>query len=171
MATVSHVGADEIQHQIGSGGMAPVFLATDTRTGHEVALKLLFIDNDHDGRQILDMERGGATLQEQFGRGCRYVPAVDEFGVEGPYFFIAMEHLAGRNLSEVIGAGPLAPARAVKIGIQLCEFLEAADTFTGTLDGRNVHSFLHGDRSRGTSGCSPTTRSRSSTSASRRRCR
>ena len=83
------------------------------------------------------------TLQEQFGRGCRYVPAVYEFGVEGPYFFIAMEHLAGRNLSEVIGAGPLAPARAVKIGIQLCEFLEAADTFTGTLDGREVHSFLH----------------------------
>jgi serine/threonine-protein kinase len=145
MATISHVGAYEIQHQIGSGGMAPVFLATDTRTGHEVALKLLFIDNDHDGRQILDMERGGATLQEQFGHGCRYVPAVYEFGVEGPYFFIAMEHLAGRNLSEVIGAGPLAPARAVKIGIQLCEFLEAADTFTGTLDGRNVHSFLHGD--------------------------
>ena len=28
MATVSHVGAYEIQHQIGSGGMAPVFLAT-----------------------------------------------------------------------------------------------------------------------------------------------
>jgi hypothetical protein len=145
MATVSHVGAYEIQHQIGSGGMAPVFLATDTRTGRDVALKLLFIDNDHDGRQILDMERGGATLQEQFGRGCRYVPAVYEFGVEGPYFFIAMEHLAGRNLSEVIGAGPLPAARAIKIAIQLCEFLEAADTFTGTLDGRNVHSFLHGD--------------------------
>ena len=111
MATVSHVGAYEIQHQIGSGGMAPVFLATDTRTGRQVALKLLFIDNDHEGQQILEMERGGATLQEQFGRSCRYVPAVYEHGVEGPYFFIAMEHLAGRNLSEVIAAGPL-PAGA-----------------------------------------------------------
>ena len=145
MATVSHVGAYEIQHQIGSGGMAPVFLATDTRTRRQVALKLLFIDNDHDGRQILDMERGGATLQEQFGRGCHYVPAVYEYGLEGPYFFIAMEHLGGRNLSEVIGEGPLPAERAVKIAVQLCEFLEAADTFTGTLDGRNVHSFLHGD--------------------------
>jgi eukaryotic-like serine/threonine-protein kinase len=145
MATVSHVGAYEIQHQIGSGGMAPVFLATDTRTGRQVALKLLFIDNDHEGQQILEMERGGATLQEQFGRSCRYVPAVFEHGVEGPYFFIAMEYLAGRNLSEVIGAGPLPADRALKIGIQLCEFLEAADSFTGTLDGRTVHSFLHGD--------------------------
>src|SRR5687768_9000144 len=145
MATVSHVGAYEIQHQIGSGGMAPVFLATDTRTGREVALKLLFIDNDHEGQQILEMERGGATLQEQFGRSCRYVPAVFEHGIEGPYFFIAMEHLSGRNLSEVISAGPLPAARAARIATQLCEFLEAADTFTGTLDGRNVHSFLHGD--------------------------
>jgi serine/threonine protein kinase len=145
MATVSHVGAYEIQHQIGSGGMAPVFLATDTRTGCQVALKLLFIDNDHEGQQILEMERGGATLQEQFGRNCRYVPKVFEHGVEGPYFFIAMEYLAGRNLSEVIAAGPLPADRALKIGIQLCEFLEAADSFTGTLDGRTVHSFLHGD--------------------------
>ena len=145
MATVSHVGAYEIQHQIGSGGMAPVFLATDTRTGRQVALKLLFIDNDHEGQQILEMERGGATLQEQFGQSCRYVPAVYEHGVEGPYFFIAMEYLAGRNLSEFIGAGALTADRALKIGIQLCEFLEAADSFTGTLDGRTVHSFLHGD--------------------------
>jgi serine/threonine protein kinase len=145
MATVSHVGAYEIQHQIGSGGMAPVFLATDTRTGLQVALKLLFIDHDQEGQQILEMERGGATLQEQFGRSCRYVPAVFEHGVEGPYFFIAMEYLAGRNLSEVIAAGPLPGDRTLKIGIQLCEFLEAADRFTGTLDGRTVHSFLHGD--------------------------
>ena len=145
MATVSHVGAYEIQHQIGSGGMAPVFLATDTRSGQQVALKLLFIDNDNEGQQILAMERGGASLQEQFGRSCHYVPAVFEHGVEGPYFFIAMEHLGGRNLSEVIGAGPLPADRALKIAIQLCEFLEAADTFTGTLDGREVHSFLHGD--------------------------
>lgn len=145
MATVSHVGAYEIQHQIGSGGMAPVFLATDTRTGRQVALKLLFIDNDQEGQQILEMERGGASLQEQFGRSCHYVPAVYEHGVEGPYFFIAMEHLSGRNLSEVIGGGPLPASRALTIAIQLCEFLEAADTFTGTLDGREVHSFLHGD--------------------------
>lgn len=145
MATVSHVGAYEIQHQIGSGGMAPVFLATDTRSGRQVALKLLFIDNDQEGQQILEMERGGASLQEQFGRSCHYVPAVYEHGVEGPYFFIAMEHLSGRNLSEVIGGGPLPASRALTIAIQLCEFLEAADTFTGTLDGREVHSFLHGD--------------------------
>lgn len=145
MATVSHVGAYEIQHQIGSGGMAPVFLATDTRTGRQVALKLLFIDNDQEGQQILEMERGGASLQEQFGRSCHYVPAVYEHGLEGPYFFIAMEHLSGRNLSEVIGGGPLPSSRALTIAIQLCEFLEAADTFTGTLDGREVHSFLHGD--------------------------
>jgi serine/threonine protein kinase len=145
MPTVSHVGAYEIVHQIGSGGMAPVFLAVDTRTGLQVALKLLFIDSDRDGQQILEMESGGARLQEQFSRGCRYVPAVYECGTEGQYFYIAMEHLSGQNLSEAISAGPLPAGRAARIATQLCEFLEAADSFTGTLDGREVHSFLHGD--------------------------
>ncbi len=61
------------------------------------------------------------------------------------YFFIAMEYLEGRNLSEVIGEGPLPPARAVHIASQICEFLQAAETFDRTLDGRTFNLLLHGD--------------------------
>jgi len=56
-----------------------------------------------------------------------------------------MEYLDGRNLSEILAAGALAPDRAVGIAIQLCHFLEAAHGFESTIDGRQLRSLLHGD--------------------------
>ena len=144
--TVFHrVGRYEIHEEIGRGGMAVVFLATDTLTNQRVALKLVSVDPDRDGQQVLEAERWGATLQEEFCRESRFVPTVYEHGTEGPYFFIAMEHLPGRNLSEVIGSGPLPAERAVHIATQLCEFLQAANAFERTLDGRKFSRLLHGD--------------------------
>jgi serine/threonine protein kinase len=144
--TVFHrVGRYEIHEEIGRGGMAVVFLATDTLTNQRVALKLVSVDADRDGQQVLEAERWGATLQEEFCRESRFVPTVYEHGTEGPYFFIAMEHLPGRNLSEVIGSGPLPAERAVHIATQLCEFLQAANAFERTLDGRKFSRLLHGD--------------------------
>jgi len=146
MTTVFHrLGAYEIIQQIGSGGMAVVFLATDTRTGQRVALKLVSMEDDQDGREIIEAERLGARLQEAFCRVSRYVPTVYEYGTQGKYFFIAMEYLEGRNLSDVIGGGPLASDRAARVAIQLCEFLEAAVDFKMTLDGKERSSLLHGD--------------------------
>ena len=146
MTTVFHrIGRYEIHDQIGRGGMAVVFLATDTETNQRVALKLVSIEADRDGQQVLEAERWGATLQEEFCRESRYVPAVYAHGTHGQYFFIAMEYLEGRNLSEVIGEGPLPPARAVHIASQICEFLQAAETFDRTLDGRTFNLLLHGD--------------------------
>ncbi len=146
MTTVFHrLGAYEILHQIGSGGMAVVFLATDTRTDRRVALKLVSIEEDQDGREIIEAERLGARLQEAFCGVSRYVPTVYEYGIQGKYFFIAMEYLEGRNLSDVIGGGALPADRAARIAIQLCEFLEAAVSFKMTLDGKERSSLLHGD--------------------------
>ena len=146
MTTVFHrVGAYKILHQVGSGGMAAVFLATDTRTNRRVALKLVSIEDDNDGRQIIEAERLGTKLQEAFCRVSRYVPTVFEYGTQDKYFFIAMEYLDGQNLSDVISAGALSPERAAHVAIQLCEFLEAAIAFTVTLDGEKRGPLLHGD--------------------------
>jgi tRNA A-37 threonylcarbamoyl transferase component Bud32/tetratricopeptide (TPR) repeat protein len=146
MTTVFHsVGRYEIHDEIGRGGMAVVFRATDTQTNRQVALKLVSIERDRDGQQVLEAEQWGAKLQEEFCRASRYVPTVFEHGTHGKYFFIAMEHLPGRNLSEVIGEGPLPAERAVRVAIQLCEFLEDAAKFEGTLDGRTFNLLLHGD--------------------------
>jgi len=146
MPTVFHkVGRYEIHEQIGRGGMAAVFLATDTDTNRQVALKLVSIETDRDGQQVLEAERWGAKLQEEFCRESRYVPTVYEHGTNGQYFFIAMEYLPGRNLSEIISEGPMPVARAVRVAVQLCEFLETADAFERTLDGRQFNLLLHGD--------------------------
>ncbi|HET7221090.1 MAG TPA: serine/threonine-protein kinase [Vicinamibacterales bacterium] len=146
MTTVFHrVGRYEIHEQIGRGGMAVVFLATDTLTDKRVALKLVAIESDRDGREILEAEQFGAKLQEEFCRESRYVPAVYEHGTDGKYFFIAMEYLGGRNLSDVIGEGPLSAVRAVRVASQLCEFLQDAAAFERTLDGRPFTRLLHGD--------------------------
>jgi serine/threonine protein kinase len=146
MSTVfNRVGRYEIHEQIGRGGMAVVFLATDTLTAQKVALKLVSIETDRDGQEVLEAERWGAKLQEEFCRESQYVPAVYEHGTDGRYFFIAMEYLGGRNLSEVINEGPLPAPRAVRIATQLCDFLQAADAFERMLDGRRFNLLLHGD--------------------------
>jgi serine/threonine protein kinase len=139
------VGPYEIVHEIGRGGMAVVFFATDSRDGRRVALKLVPAGTDRDAQEVLEAERWGAKLQEQFCRISQNVPVVYEHGTEGGYFYIAMEYLDGRNLSEILTAGALAPDRAVNIAIQLSHFLEAAHGFESTIDGRNLHSLLHGD--------------------------
>jgi tetratricopeptide (TPR) repeat protein len=146
MTTVfQRVGPYEILQEIGRGGMAAVFLATDTRTGRRVALKLVPTGIDREAREILEAECWGAKLQEQFCRGSGHVPVVYEHGTEWGYFYIAMEYLEGLNLSEVIAGGPLTSERAAGIASQLCQFLEAAHGFEVTIDGRPLRSLLHGD--------------------------
>ena len=146
MTTVfQRLGPYEIVEEIGRGGMAAVFLATDTRTNQRVALKLVPTGSDREAREILDAEQWGAKLQEQFCRVSRHVPAVYEHGLTSGYFYLAMEYLDGRNLSEIISGGPLPPTRASGIAVQLCDFLEAAHGFEATIDGRKLRSLLHGD--------------------------
>lgn len=139
------VGPYEIVHEIGRGGMAVVFFATDSRDGRPVALKLVPTGPDPDTQEVLEAERWGAKLQEQFCQISQNVPFVYDHGIEGGYFYIAMEYLDGRNLSEILAAGALAPDRAVGIAIQLCRFLEAAHGFESTIDGHDLRSLLHGD--------------------------
>jgi serine/threonine protein kinase len=146
MSTVFlRVGPFEIVREIGRGGMASVFLANDSRTHRQVALKLVPTGTDREAHEILDAERWGAKLQEQFCRLSAHVPVVYEYDTDGQYFYIAMEYIEGRNLSEVITGGPLAPERAARIAIQLCHFLEAAHAFETTIEGRPLRSLLHGD--------------------------
>jgi eukaryotic-like serine/threonine-protein kinase len=138
-------GPFEVVREIGRGGMALVLLATDTRSGHHVALKLVPEGTDREGREILDAEEWGATLQQQFSRISAHVPAVYEHGRESGYFYVAMEYLDGENLSDVISRGPLEIDRAAGIAADLCEFLEAAHRFEPTIADRRLRSLVHGD--------------------------
>jgi serine/threonine protein kinase len=145
-ATVfQRVGPYEIVEEIGRGGMAAVFLAEDSRHDRKVALKLVPLGNDREHREILEAERSGARLQAQLAETCGLVPRVYEDGEVPRYFFIAMEYVEGENLSDLIARGPVAPADATRISIDLCRFLDVAHQFETTIDGRQFRSLVHGD--------------------------
>jgi serine/threonine protein kinase len=139
------VGPYAVVRPAGRGGMADVFVASDTRTGQRVALKLVPLGDDEEARQIVAAEREGVEYQKQLWQVYRQVPEVYEYGSDDSYFYIAMEFLEGHNLSELISRGPLPAARAASIAIQICRFLEAAHTLEPTIDGRKRRSLLHGD--------------------------
>ena len=137
----SQIGPYAIRHEINQGGMATVYLAEDTRSGRQVALRRVMA-RDQD---ILDAERRGAELQQLFWQHSKSVPEIFETFTSGGAFVVAMEYLAGQDLSELIQRGPVDPAHACDIAIALCRFLEAAREFQGTVGGREVRHLLHGD--------------------------
>lgn len=139
------IGSYRIVREIGHGGMATVFLAEDTRHARQVALKLVSMAPDREGREVLDAERWGAKLQGLLAEACGLVPRVYEDGDQPPYYFIAMEYVHGENLSELIARGPAAPAEAARIGAELSRFLDVAHGFRTEIDGRTFWSLVHGD--------------------------
>src|SRR5260221_4569101 len=125
--------------------MAQVFLAEDTREGRRVGLKLVQVTDDRHGRERLEAERWGAKLQGRLSEVCPLGPRVYEDGELTPYYFIAMELVEGTDLSSVIAQGPVRTAEAVRVTVQLCEFLEAAHALETTIDGVAFRSLVHGD--------------------------
>ena len=138
----NRIGPYEIHQEIGRGGMAVVFLATDTGTGQRVALRTV---PTYQAPDVLAAEHRGAELQEQFCRVSGFVPQVYKYGTEPDYFYVAMEYLDGENLSQAIRRGPMAETRAVAVAVELCRFLEDARGFTWRVDDREVRHLLHGD--------------------------
>jgi serine/threonine protein kinase len=145
-AVFRRLGPYEVLSEIGRGGMALVLLATDTRTGRNVALKLVQRATEGEAKEIFEAEESGAELQRQFSLVSRHVPTVYEhLPNESGYFVVAMEYLDGENLSDVISRGSIPVDRAVRIAIELCTFLEAAHGFEAVIGERKLRSLVHGD--------------------------
>jgi serine/threonine protein kinase/tetratricopeptide (TPR) repeat protein len=145
MTVFNRIGPYEIDQEIGRGGMAVVFLARDTRTGAQLALKLVREGADRESQEIRDAEERGAILQKQFSAISERVPRVHEFGSDGGYFYVAMEYLDGENLSDAIGRGPMPAVQALSIATELCRFVEDAHGFEPEGGDRPLRSLLHGD--------------------------
>ena len=145
-AVFRRLGPYEVLSEIGRGGMALVLLATDTRTGRNVALKLVQRATEGEAKEIFEAEESGAELQRQFSLVSRHVPTVYEhLPNESGYFVVAMEYLDGENLSDTISRGAVPVDQAVRIAIELCTFLEAAHGFEAVIGERKLRSLVHGD--------------------------
>lgn len=114
----------QVQKRIGGGGMGEVFLATDTRLGKTVALKLL-------KESLLEEEiklRFERELAICAALKSQHIVQVSDYGLtaEG-YPFYVMEYLPGQTLRELLQKeGQLSIHQAYHLLTQVCAGLQLA---------------------------------------------
>lgn len=123
-------GRYQLGELIGRGGMADVFLGTDSRLGRRVAIKLLkpALASDPAFRSRFRREAQDAakmahpTIVRIFDAGEESVR--DSAGQETLVPFIVMEYVDGRMLKDVLADGPLEPTETARIIGQVLTALE-----------------------------------------------
>jgi serine/threonine-protein kinase len=108
-----------ILHRLGSGGMADVYCAEDTHLGRQVALKVLHRRFAQDQEFV---ERFRREASAAAGLQHPNVVGVFDRGRHDGTYYIAMEHLRGRTLKEIVSTeAPLAQERVVDLGTQILQ--------------------------------------------------
>ena len=114
---------------LGIGGMAEVFLATDTRLGRDVAVKVLRADlaRDPTFQQRFRREAQSAASLSAPSIVAVYDTGEDTFDGSHGVPWIVMEHVQGRTLREVLDQeGRLLPKRALELVADACTALQMA---------------------------------------------
>ena len=117
-------GRYRVESLIATGGMATVYLGTDTRLDRTVALKIMHAElaNDEDFvRRFVGEARSVARLSHP------NVVGVYDQGADGRTLYLAMEYVPGRTLRDLLNErGSLAPREALDIMEGLLGGLSAA---------------------------------------------
>ena len=116
-------GRYRIERPVSRGGMGAVFRATQLGLDRAVAIKVLLPTYSRD-----------AGMQERFRREARsaaslshpHIIQIYDYGISdyGPY--IVMEFVRGESLRRILGRGPLALDRAVRLIEQVCSAVASA---------------------------------------------
>src|SRR3984885_7957102 len=123
LASGTRLGPYEIQSPLGAGGMGEVYRARDTRLDRTVAIKVLphHLSSNSDLRQRFEREaRAISSLNHP--RICTLHDVGHQDGID----FLVMEYLEGESLADRLRKGPLPLKESLKIGVEVCEALEAA---------------------------------------------
>src|SRR5919107_862829 len=97
-------GRYRISRKLGSGGMANVYLASDQELGRRVAIKIL---DDRHARDEQFVERFRREAQNAAGLSHPSIVSIYDRGEAEGTYYIAMEHVEGRTLKELLVArGP-----------------------------------------------------------------
>ena len=119
----THVGAYDIQEEVGRGGMGVVYAARDERLGRIVALKILPRAYSRDARARERLAREARAAAALSHPSIATVYALEEIDGE---LYLASELVRGVTLRSTIASGRLSATRALEILLQLAEALDAA---------------------------------------------
>lgn len=138
-------GPYQIVRPIGRGAMGDVYLARQSQSGREVALKIIRKGPDPEDQDILDAERLGAELQKRLSGLDRRVAAVHAYGDIGSDLFIEMEFIDGEDLSAMMHRHQVTHHFAAHVARELCEMLENLRSFNTIIEARQISGVIHGD--------------------------
>ena len=117
-------GRYRIERELGRGGMAKVFVGTDTVLGRTVAIKLLapqFADDDGFVQRFRREAQAAARI------GHPHIVSVFDTGSDDGVHYIVMEYVEGKTLADFLsGGGRIMPDRAIDIAENVLTALEAA---------------------------------------------
>ena len=119
----ARLGPYEILAPIGAGGMGEVYKALDTRLGRDVAVKVMpaeFATNPERLRRFEQEARAAAALNHP------NILALYDIGTQEGAPYIVTELLEGQTLRQKLHEGPLTPAGALDLGVQVAHGLAAA---------------------------------------------
>ncbi|MCK6520975.1 protein kinase [Myxococcota bacterium] len=117
-------GRYELLERIGQGGFAAVWRALDRETNKIVALKVL---HPHWADQPSRRDRfvRGAQVMRTL-KHPHLLRVLSDAQEEDGFWFFAMEHLPGGDLSQALAAGRLGPSRAIDAVLEVGEALAEA---------------------------------------------
>ncbi|MBL8171663.1 MAG: protein kinase [Acidobacteria bacterium] len=117
------IGVYTVSALLGKGGMGEVWLATDSRLGRRVALKLLPAEFGDDSAMVRRFEREARAAS---ALNHPNILTVHDIGQHGAMRYIATEHVEGETLRRRLSRGPLTLTETVQIMTQLVSALSAA---------------------------------------------
>lgn len=123
---IGHVFAQRYQLEefIGKGGMALVFRATDMRTGHDVAVKILRPEFNNDKEFLERFQREALAASKMSHHN---IVNLLDVGNEDNYHYLVLEYMRGRTLKAVIGDKRKLPEGiAAQIAIRILSALQHA---------------------------------------------
>src|SRR6185503_21180857 len=123
LAVGTRLGPYEILSALGAGGMGEVYKARDTRLDRTVAVKVL-----------PPALAADPQFRERFHREARAIShlthpnicTLHDVGEHEGTAFLVMELLEGQTLAERLESGPLPPAQALTVAIEVASALAAA---------------------------------------------
>ncbi len=114
-------GRYELQRRVGRGGMAEVFLARDRLLDRPVAIKILFPEFATDPSFVARFRR---EAQSAANLNHPNIVGVYDWGKERGTYYIVMEYVDGRTVSEIIRSdGPIEAERAAGIAADVAAAL------------------------------------------------